>query len=132
MNMIISRLLALLGAGEPIGLDAELGLVAGPPTLEVPAVQNPAADAPAFDEPGPGVLGIAYMGFDAVVTAQHADDAALRPSGSRLVEVAFGQHHHGLILRQAQGHGEAGQAGADDDRGAGGRGLLTLTHAGRF
>lgn len=45
---------SLLDSDQPIGPDAELGVAAGPPTLEVPAVPEPTADALASDEGGSG------------------------------------------------------------------------------
>ncbi len=71
------------------------------------------------DQAGAGVLGVAHVRIDAVVVAEHADDAALRPGGGAFVELALGQHHHRAVLRHVQRHGQAGQAGADDDDGRG-------------
>ena len=67
------------------------------------------------DQAGAGVLRVAHVRIDAVVVAEHADDAALRPGGGAFVELALGQHHHRPLLRHAQRHGQAGQAGTDDD-----------------
>ena len=64
---------------------------------------------------GAGILGVAHVRIDAVVLAEHTDDAALRPGGGTLVELALGQHHHLAVLRDAQCHRQAGQAGADDN-----------------
>lgn len=47
---------SLLDSDQPIGLDAELGLV-GPPTAGVPAVEAPAPEAPAADAPAPAAEG---------------------------------------------------------------------------
>jgi hypothetical protein len=55
------------------------------------------------------------VGFDAVVAAEHAHDAALRPGGRAFGELALGDHHHGLILRQMQRDRESRQPGTDDD-----------------
>jgi hypothetical protein len=54
------------------------------------------------------------VALDAVVVAEHADDAALRPGGGALVHVALGQHHHRMRGGEVQRHGEPCQAGADD------------------
>jgi hypothetical protein len=43
---------------------------------------------------GAGFLRVAHVRFDAVVAAQHADDAALRPGGGAFLEFALGQHDH--------------------------------------
>ena len=60
------------------------------------------------------------MRVDAVVAAQHADDAALCPGGGALVQLALGQHHHRLRPGQVQGHRQPGEACAHDDHGIGG------------
>jgi len=54
------------------------------------------------------------MALDAVVAPQHADDAALRPGGGGLGQLALGQHHHGHPVGQMQGHRQTGQTGPDD------------------
>ena len=46
------------------------------------------------DQAGTGILGVAHVRIDAVVVAEHADDAALRPGRRAFVEPTFGQHHH--------------------------------------
>ena len=46
------------------------------------------------DQAGAGVLRVAHVRVDAVVAAQHADDAALRPCGGASDQVALGQHDH--------------------------------------
>ena len=71
------------------------------------------------DQPGTGVLRVAHVRVDAVVAAEHADDAALRPGRRGLVEVALGEHDDGVAVGQVQRHGQAGQAGADDHDGRG-------------
>ena len=58
--------------------------------------------------------------LDAVVAAEDADDAALGAGRGRLPEVALGEHDDGVPVGEVEGHGEAGQAGPDDDDGRGG------------
>ena len=68
-----------------------------------------------IDQAAASFLRVAHMGFDAVVAAQHADDAALGPGRSGFVHLALGQHDHGLRFCQMQGHGQASQPRTDDD-----------------
>ena len=67
------------------------------------------------DQAGAGVLRVANVRVDTVVAAQHADDAALRPCGGGLRQVAFGQHHHRATPGQLERHRQAGQPGTDHD-----------------
>ena len=62
-----------------------------------------------------GILRVLHVAGDAVVAAQHAHDAALRPGRGALVQLALGQHHHRQSLRQVQCHGQATETGADHD-----------------
>jgi hypothetical protein len=70
-----------------------------------------------IDQAGTGVLRVVHVRGDAVVAAQHADDAALRPRGGALVELALGQHDHRHAVGQAQCRGQATEAGAHHDDG---------------
>ncbi len=70
-----------------------------------------------IDQARASFLGIAHVGADAVIVAQHADDAALRPGGGGFFQLAFGQHDDRLRLGQVQRHRETGQARANDDDG---------------
>ena len=68
------------GVDQPLhGLRAALGDVAGGQLV---------------DQAGAGLLGVAHMRLDAVVGAQHADDAALGPGRGAFVQLALGQHDH--------------------------------------
>ncbi len=68
-----------------------------------------------------GILRIAHMRIDAVVAAEHADDATLCPGGRGLVETALGQYDDVPAVGKLQCGRQAGKAGADDHHG---RGLL--------
>ena len=72
------------------------------------------------DEAGAGILRVADVQLDAVVVAEHADDAALGPGGRRLVEVALGEQDDRVPVGEVEGDGQAGEAGADDDDGGDG------------
>jgi len=62
---------------------------------------------------GAGFLRVTHMRFDAVVAAQHAHDAALGPGRGGFFQVPLGQHDHGLLVGQVQGHGQARQTGTN-------------------
>jgi hypothetical protein len=83
------------------------------------------------DKTRAGVLGVIDVQIDAVVAAQHAHDAALRPGGGGLAERTFGQHHHPVIVGQIECHRQAGQPRADDDHGSGRQSLLRRSHGAR-
>jgi glycine/D-amino acid oxidase-like deaminating enzyme len=63
------------------------------------------------------VLRVADIAVDGVITAQHPDDATLRPGRGGLGQFALGKDDDRHAVRHVQGHGEAGEAGADDDEG---------------
>ena len=65
--------------------------------------------------PAPASRVSLHMDLDAVVLAQHADDAALRPGRGAFVEAALGEHDYRHAVGQVQRDGEAGKAGPDDD-----------------
>ena len=67
------------------------------------------------DQAAAGFLGVAHMGLDAVVAAQHADNATLGPGRGSFVHLALGQHDHGLRFCQVQGHRQTSQPRTDDD-----------------
>ena len=69
------------------------------------------------DEAGAGLLGVADVQLDAVVVAQHADDAALGPGRRGLVEAALGEQDDRVPVGEVEGDGQAGEAGPDDDDG---------------
>ena len=84
-------------AERPVRVGRERHALADQPFDSAGAALGDEARGVLVDQPGAGVLRVAHMRLDAVVAAEHADDAALRPGRRRLVEVAFGQHHHGLL-----------------------------------
>jgi hypothetical protein len=67
------------------------------------------------DQAGAGLLRVVHVGVDAVVGAEHADDAALRPRGRAFLQAALGQHDHAPPVGQVQRRAQPGQAGTDDD-----------------
>ena len=69
------------------------------------------------DQSGSGVLRVAHMGLDAVVTAEHADDSALRPRCGALFQSPLGEHDDAAALGKVQGDRQACQPGSDDHDG---------------
>ena len=69
-------------------------------------------------QPCARILRVAHMAFDAVIPAQHADDATLRPGGGTFGQLPLRQHDDGHLIGHMQGGRQTGEAGTDDHDGS--------------
>ncbi len=61
-----------------------------------------------------GEVGVAHVALQGVVAVEYRGHAALGVVSARMGEFTLGQQRRLHAVGQAQGHGEAGGAGADD------------------
>ena len=109
-------------AGQVIGQGIGLGaLQAGKvhPLVDQPAdrlraVFHRVAHRVIMAQAAAGQVGVAHMALQGVVAVEHRGHAALGVVSACMGEFTLGQQRRLHAVGQAQGHGEAGGAGADD------------------